>query len=208
MVVALALLPASAQGAGANLLSNGTFEGSGSGSLSGWKGRSATLSLVSGDGGGFAAGVARTANVAYAIVTSSKPVKSTTAGRTYVADGRFNAPSGKTVCLKLKEAGAAPASAMSCAGGTGGWATLPELSYTAGASGDSLLFLVLQQRGQAGDAFRVDNLSVAVASAAIDPPTNLNATPSRRARSTCPGRGAPPRASPATTSSGTAAPLP
>jgi hypothetical protein len=176
MVVGLALLPASAQAAGPNLLTNGSFEGSGSGSLSGWKGQSGTLSLVAGDGGGFAARVARTANTSYAIVTSSKPVKSTTAGRSYAGDGRFKAPSGKTVCLKLKEQGAVAASAQSCASGTGAWATLPELTYTAQAGGDTLLFLVIQTHAKAGDSFTVDNLSVAVATAAIDPPTNLNAT--------------------------------
>jgi hypothetical protein len=60
VVAAVAILATSANAAGTNLLANGTFEGSGSGSLSGWKGQNASLSLVAGDGGGFGAKVTRT----------------------------------------------------------------------------------------------------------------------------------------------------
>ena len=55
VAAAMATLATSAAAAGANLLANGTFEGSGSGSLAGWKGQNASLSLVAGDGGGFGA---------------------------------------------------------------------------------------------------------------------------------------------------------
>jgi hypothetical protein len=180
VVVALGLTAAtgSALGAG-NLLTNGTFEGSGSGSLSGWKGRNATLSLVTGDGGGFGARVTRTGTTAtYAIVATSAFVKSATAGKTYAANGRFKAPSTKQVCLKISETGTTTSSAQSCASGSGAntWATLPELRYTAKSNGDKLQFLVLQLKAATGDTFTVDNLSVAQASAAIDPPSNLNAT--------------------------------
>ncbi len=55
LLASLLMLGTSALGAGTNLLPNGTFEGSGSGSLTGWKGQSASISLVAGDGGGFGA---------------------------------------------------------------------------------------------------------------------------------------------------------
>jgi hypothetical protein len=54
-LVAMAVVTTSADAAGTNLLANGSFEGSGSGSLSGWKGQNSSLSLTTGDGGGFAA---------------------------------------------------------------------------------------------------------------------------------------------------------
>src|SRR5436190_20930328 len=146
-VVVLAVLAgasgAPAQAAGTNLLANGDFEGTGSGTLSGWKASNATLSLVTGDGGGHAAKVTYGGTgTTYAIVTSSKVVSSGTAGAVYLADGRFNGLSGKSVCLKLHETGAVNVSATSCATGTGGWATLPELSYTLQSDGDSLIFSV------------------------------------------------------------------
>ncbi len=50
MLVAIAAISLSASGALAatNLISNGTFEGKGTGSLSGWGGSSGALSLVTG----------------------------------------------------------------------------------------------------------------------------------------------------------------
>ena len=176
VVAAVAILATSANAAGTNLLANGTFEGSGNGSLSGWKGQSASLSLVAGDGGGFGAKVTRTGSGStYSILASAKPVKSTTAGATYKADGRFKAAAGKTVCLKLKETGSASSSQTSCGTGTGDWATLPELSYVVLAGGDALTFTVLQMRPVAGDSFTLDNLSVAADTGGITPPT-LHAT--------------------------------
>jgi hypothetical protein len=175
VVFGLALLATSALGAGTNLLPNGSFEGSGSGSLTGWKGQSASLALVPGDGGGFAAQVTRTANASYAIVTATKPVRSAAAGTTFTAAGRFMAPAGKSICLKLKETGASSTSAMSCAAGTGAWATIPEVSYTVHTTGDGVNFLVLQQHAAAGNRFAVDNLSVAQGGGAIQPPASLHA---------------------------------
>jgi hypothetical protein len=167
----------SAQAAGTNLLPNGDFEGGGSGSLTGWKASNATLSLVTGDGGGFGAKVTYGGTgTTYAIVTSAKVVKSGTAGTVYLADGRIKAASTKTVCLKLHEAGAVVASSTSCATGTGGWVTLPELSYTLQSTGDSLIFSVFQKRPASGDSFVVDNLAVVASAATIAPPTNLQAS--------------------------------
>jgi hypothetical protein len=180
-VLALALLVGAtgvpAEAAGTNLLVNGDFEGTGSGSLAGWKTSNASLSLVTGDGGGFAARVAYGGSgPTYSIVATAKVVKSGTAGTVYTADGRFNATSGRSVCMKLHETGTVNAAANSCANGTGGWTTLPELSYTLQHDGDGLIFSVFQKRPVSGDSFRVDNLSVTAGAAAIAPPTNLHAT--------------------------------
>ena len=74
--------------AATNLIANGTFEGSGSGSLSGWAASSGTLALVAGNGGGHAARVtASTAGTKTYAYTSSKPVKTATAGAAYTLDG-------------------------------------------------------------------------------------------------------------------------
>ena len=102
-------------------------------------------------------------------------MKSTTAGATYRADGRFQAAAGKSVCLRLKETGSASSSRTSCATGTGDWATLPELSYVALAGGDALTFVVLQMRPVAGDSFTLDNLSVTADQGGIAPPAALHA---------------------------------
>jgi hypothetical protein len=53
VVLGLAALASAAT----NLIADGTFEGSGSGSLTGWGGSNGTLSLVAGNGGGHAARV-------------------------------------------------------------------------------------------------------------------------------------------------------
>ena len=178
VMVGLAASSATAEAAGGNLLTNGNFEGSGSGSLTGWKGRSAALSLVGGDGGGFGARVAYNSTTAtYAIAATSSFVKSTTAGTTYNANGRFQAPATKSVCLKIGESGTTTASVQSCAKGAGAstWASLPQLTYSAKSSGDKLQFVVLQLKAASGDTFTVDNLSVTAAGAPIDPPSSLSA---------------------------------
>src|SRR6476646_8748480 len=74
-------IPASAALAATNLVANGTFEGSGSGSLSGWGGSSGSLSLVAGSGGGHAAQLTATpgASQTYAY-TTPKPVTNAVAG--------------------------------------------------------------------------------------------------------------------------------
>ncbi|HYX84819.1 MAG TPA: fibronectin type III domain-containing protein [Gaiellales bacterium] len=159
-----------------NLLTNGDFEASG-GSLTGWKGQSSTLTLVTGDGGGSGAHMSRTGTAgSFGIITTTNPVNGTAqAGAVYTANGRFNAPS-KSVCLKIKETGSQTATDTSCANGTGAWATLPQLQYTALADGDSLTFSVIQKNAANGDAFSVDNLSLTASGVtSIDPPSNLTA---------------------------------
>ena len=89
LAVVVGAIGAPAEAAGTNLLVNGNFEGTGSGSLSGWKASNATLSLATGDGGGFAAKVTYGGTgTTYSIVASAKVVTSGTAGTIYLADGR------------------------------------------------------------------------------------------------------------------------
>ena len=69
--------------AATNLIANGTFDGSGSGSLTGWGGSNGTLSLVAGDGGGHAARVTASGTSQVYAYTTTKPVKTTAAGTAY-----------------------------------------------------------------------------------------------------------------------------
>ena len=178
VTVCMAVLATSAMAAGTNLLSNGDFEGSGSGSLTGWKGQSATLALVAGDNGaGFGAQVTRSGTTGtYSIKWSADVVTNAGAGDVYTSDGRFKAPVGKNVCFKVKESGTTSKTVTGCTVGTGGWATLAELNYTVVSSGDVLDFFVEQKSAVANDSFTVDNLSFSTTGTTIAPPTNLQAT--------------------------------
>ena len=126
--------------AATNLVKNGTFEGSGSGSLSGWGGSKGTLALVTGNGGGYAARLTASsgATQTYAY-TTTKPVKSAVAGTAYqlTADVQSTLP-GQSVCLMLKElkgtTSTAVASAQTCVTPTGAWQSFPPVSYTAKTS--------------------------------------------------------------------------
>ena len=175
----LTTLGSSAIADSTNLLPNGTFEGSGSGSLTGWKGQSASLSLVAGNGGGFAARAARSGTATtYGIITKpTPPVTNAVAGTVYTANGQAIGVSGKSVCLKIKEDGAQTATKSSCVSANGAWQTLPKLAYTALANGDTLTFSVIQKNAASGNTLTVDNLSLSAATVSnIDPPSNLDAT--------------------------------
>src|SRR6476619_4624027 len=68
----VAVFAVSSAAAATNLISNGTFEGTGAGSLTGWGGSSGSLSLVAGNGGGHAAKLTASTGAAstYAYTTS------------------------------------------------------------------------------------------------------------------------------------------
>ena len=162
----------------ANLLPNGTFEGTGSGSLSGWAGTKATLALATdGVGGGHAAKVAFTSGATtYSINASPKPVASTTAGTSYVADGMFrSATPGQTICFRLKETNSSnvgKGQGLQCAVATTTWQAFPEVHYTAVATGDSIAVRIYQQANAAsGQSFEVDNLSLIAGSTDTTPPS-------------------------------------
>jgi hypothetical protein len=181
LAVAFAASTQAAAADSTNLVSNGDFEGSGSGSLAGWGAQNGTLSLATGDGGGFGGQSRWTSGTSFGITSTTKPVqKATQAGAVYSATGRFNAKAGTTMCLKVSESGSQTATGQSCGTGTGGWATLPQLDYTALAGGDTLTLKVVQTKPKpvSGDSFIVDNLALTVGGGGgggVNPPTNLTA---------------------------------
>ena len=113
-----------------NLLASGGFEGGATGSLAGWKGMRAVLTLrPDGRGGGHAARVARSAGArTYSIVAAPNPAAAVAErlyrARAYLRSGR----PGRTVCLKLIEltpAGRVAGQAIGLPQGHGGVAGPP-----------------------------------------------------------------------------------
>jgi acid phosphatase type 7 len=153
------------------LLPSGGFEAGGSGSLAGWKGTGAVLSLRSdGRGGGHAVRIARApGNRTYSIVAAPAPATAV-AGRRYRAAGyiRSGTP-GRRVCVKLVEvtpAGHTAGYAAGCLKATATWRAFPAAAYTAKHSGDAISFRVVQTSAAApGDSFQVDDLSLTSPSA-------------------------------------------
>ncbi len=185
-VVVAVLASVAGVAAATNLIANGTFEGSGAGSLSGWGGSGGTLSLVAGNGGGHAARVTASAagGQVYAY-TASKPVKTTTAGTAYTLDGTVRSSTGGTVCLKLKEVPSGGSntvgSAQQCVTATTAWQSFPTVAYTTAKSGDSLTVDVVEASPAAGATFDIDNLVLAAGAPGSDHtapsvPANVTAT--------------------------------
>jgi hypothetical protein len=163
-------ISASAALAATNLLSNGTFEGSGSGSVSGWGGSSGSLAIVAGSGGGHAAQLtaSKGASSMYAY-TTSKPVTKAVAGAAYTLAGQIeSAVPGQSVCLVLKEIKAGTStsvgSAKSCLTATSAWQSVPAAGYTIKTSGDSLTVNVSESPAVSGAVFAFDNLVLAAGS--------------------------------------------
>lgn len=185
-VVVAVLASVAGVAAATNLIANGTFEGSGAGSLSGWAASGGALSLVAGNGGGHAARV--TASAAGAQVyayTATKPVKTTTAGTAYTLDGTVRSSTGGTVCLKLKEVpsggSSTVGSAQQCVTATTTWQSFPTVAYTTAKSGDSLTVDVVEASPAAGATFDIDNLVLAAGTPGSDHtapsvPANVTAT--------------------------------
>jgi hypothetical protein len=161
--------------AGANLLKNGDFEGTGAGSTAGWTTSNGTLALATdGIGGGYAGRMSATASGTLKMTASPKPVKSTTAGSQYAANGsvRSDTP-GKQVCLQAVEQSSSGnvATTRQCTTTTSGWTQFPEVDVTIQATGDSLAFYVLQNKAVVDDGYEVDNLSVVDVNADSTPPS-------------------------------------
>jgi hypothetical protein len=178
LAAALVAVPGAAAPAlaASNLLATGGFEGSGKGTLTGWKGVRAGLTLrPDGRGGGHAARVARLAGTrTYSIVAAPNPA-TTVAERLYRASGylRSGRP-GRTVCLKLLElnaAGKVVAQASGCHVATSAWRALPAVSYRARRTGDALSLRVVQTSAPAkGDSFQVDSLALTTPGVKPPPP--------------------------------------
>ena len=136
--------------AAANLLPSGGFEGNGAGTLAGWKGMRAVLTLrPDGRGGGHAARVARIAGArTYSIVASPNPASAVAKrlyrARAYLRSGR----PGRTVCLKLIElTPAGPGGRTGDGlpqGHRAGWRPSRVVSYTAKHTGDAISLRVVQ----------------------------------------------------------------
>ena len=159
---------------GTNLLPNSGFEGAGSGSLTGWAGTSATaVTLVSpGATGSYAANVAYagTSTGAFAVYTSTKPVKSVPAGEVFVADAQVRVPKvvGKPICLQLLEQSstATVQTVSRCVTPADtAWHAFGPTSITMQGTGNAVKMQVRQASGAAGYAFAVDDLSF------VDPDT-------------------------------------
>lgn len=168
----------------ANLLPSGGFEGNGTGTLAGWKGVRAVLTLrPDGRLGGHAARVTRIAGArTYSIVATPNPA-SAVAKRLYRAHAylRSGRP-GRTVCLKLLEltpAGRVAGQATGCRKATARWRAFPLVSYTAKHTGNAISLRVVQtSAATAGDSFQVDALQLTAPGAdALAPsvPTVLSA---------------------------------
>ena len=170
---AAALALAALASAATNLIANGTFEGSGSGSLTGWGGSNGTLSLVAGSGGGHAARVKASGTAQVYAYTTTKPVKSTVKGTAYQLDGVVRSDTaGQSVCLKLKElpsgSSTAVGSAQSCVTTTTAWQPFPTVSYTTVASGDSLTANAVEAAPASGATYDIDNISLVAGSPPVD----------------------------------------
>ena len=168
--------------AATNLVSNGTFEGSGAGSLTGWGGSSGSLSLVTGNGGGHAAQLTAASGAAsmYAY-TVSKPVTNAVAGAAYNLSGDIQSSlAGQSVCLVLKEltggTTTSVGSAQTCLTATSTWQSFPAVNYTVKTSGDSLTVNVLEKPAVSGARFAFDNI-VLTAGSSGPPDTQAPSVP-------------------------------
>jgi hypothetical protein len=176
-----------------SLFANGSFETS----LAGWQGYDSTLARVSGGEEGTAAArvTVAGASTSFSIYPSPRPVSSTTAGVTYVADASVRTSTApRKVCLRVREyAGTAlVGSAQKCLTDSGAWTSFGPVSYTAAASGHSLDAYVYADGTTAGDSFDVDAVSLTKGLPGTPTPTPPPPTPT-------------PTPPPATTSSGATA---
>ena len=179
MIIAVVLTGTATAAAATNLIKNGTFEGSGSGSLSGWGGSGGTLSLVTGDGGGHAAQLTASSGATQTFAyIGTKPVKSAVAGTTYqLAADVESALAGQSVCLVLKElkgtTTTVAASAQSCVTPTTAWQAFPPVTLTVQTSGDSVTAVVLEKPAVTGAVFAFDNVVLQTVTSGGDttPPT-------------------------------------
>ena len=160
----------SAASAATNLISNGTFEGSGAGSLTGWGGSSGSLSLVAGNGGGHAAKLTATsgASSTYAY-TTSKPVKSAVAGTAYQLSGDVQSSAGRPVGVPRAEGAQVRhddhrRKRAELPVPTSAWQTIPAVNYTVKTTGDSLTVNVLEKPAVSGANFAIDNIVLATGS--------------------------------------------
>jgi hypothetical protein len=159
-----------------NLIANGSFQSG----TSGWNASNAAFTIAS-DGAtdSFAGRLAlNTTASSYQLTASPRPVKNTSVGLDYVANGvvRSDTP-GKSVCLLLKEftsGGALVGTSSDCTLTGSQWATLPQVTLTASNDGDAIAFIVRRPSGAAsGESFEADDLSLVATGGSTPPPPSV-----------------------------------
>ncbi|HVM17141.1 MAG TPA: Ig-like domain-containing protein [Gaiellaceae bacterium] len=166
------------ESAGRELLANGSFEGT----LSGWAGERATLSLVSGGAIGSQAARVTEAGSAFGIVTSPAPVRPSAAGVEYAANAFVRSSlANRQICLQIRELSSSSSvvgSAQSCRVATSGWARFDEVRYVSrgGASLEVRMYQATARKR--GDRFDVDGVSLLDLSQDTTPPeTTIDSGP-------------------------------
>ncbi|MFN2467478.1 MAG: hypothetical protein ABR521_05015, partial [Gaiellaceae bacterium] len=143
------------------LPANGGFEGS----LQGWAGYRATLSLVApGASGANAARVSLKGTATdYSIFRAGRIVSSATAGSVYSARAWVrSATPGRQVCLRIREwAGeTVSGSAKSCVTTSSDWKRFPALAYKVAVSGHAVDVYAYGWRAVPGDSFDLDDVTL------------------------------------------------
>jgi hypothetical protein len=172
----------------ANLLPNGSFEGS----LAGWAGYNSTLSLAS-DGvvGPGAAKVSLTGSgTDFSILPTPKPVTSTKASALYSASAYVRSDRvGKTLCLRIREwvGSSLVGSAQKCVTSTVAWQKIPDVTYVAHGGGTMDTY-AYEWQSVSGDSFELDGVVLSDGSSPPPPPTPDTTAPT--ATLTAPADGA------------------
>lgn len=167
----------------ANLLPNGSFEGS----LSGWSHYQSTLSLASGgvDGTSSALVTYTSGTTSYSIFAAPQPVAGATAGDLYSADAWVRSDfAGRTLCLNVREwsggATITTGQAPVCMTSATGWQQFPQMIFKTVNTGDALDVVVYERSPVAGDTFQVDSVDFEHAQPVTDttpPETTITSGP-------------------------------
>ncbi len=146
----------------ANVIANGTFEGS----LDGWYGYKAALSLVGNahSGAQAAHAVLNAPGTSFSMITAPPAVSNTTTGTAYSATAWVRSDvAGKSVCLRIREnapGGVVAGSVLRCLTATAAWQQFPVLVYNAVGSGNTIEVYVYLDAAVAGDSFDLDDVSL------------------------------------------------
>jgi hypothetical protein len=146
------------------------------GSLVGWGGNHASLSLVTGGYlGKYAARVSLSGTSSdFSIFPSPMQVDSTVAGATYFGQARVrSAKPGNSVCIRMREwtqdLRSQVTSKLSCVTTTAAWQAFPVVSIRAQAAGHHVDLYVYESPTKPGDSFDVDAVAVATTPPAAPP---------------------------------------
>jgi hypothetical protein len=161
------------------VLSNGNFEGT----LGGWNGYNASLSLASDGVSGPGAALVKLSNKSsnFSIYTTPMPVSSTAASTLYTGNGWVrSAVAGRKLCLRIREWSGATVvgSAQSCVTSASAWQPFPALTYLTLADGHGLDLYVYETGSVRGDSFETDGIGLDASAPAPAPaPTPTPTSP-------------------------------